>query len=95
MNKNIALLAAVSVFALTANATAGIKENYIKDYCQKTSVWSENRTLPPPFLSGGECLCQADFCAELLKKCKEEGINTLISIHRFISSKWIDININT
>ncbi len=27
-------------------------------------------------LSGGECLLQADFCAELLKKLKENGINT-------------------
>ena len=29
-------------------------------------------------LSGGECLLQADFAGELLKKCKENGINTLI-----------------
>ncbi len=29
-------------------------------------------------LSGGECLLQADFCAELLKKLKESGINTAV-----------------
>lgn len=27
-------------------------------------------------LSGGECLMQADFCAELLKRLKKEGIHT-------------------
>jgi len=29
-------------------------------------------------LSGGECLRHADFCAELLKKLKEEGIRTAV-----------------
>ena len=29
-------------------------------------------------LSGGECLLQADFCAELLKRLKQEGINTAV-----------------
>lgn len=29
-------------------------------------------------LSGGEVLCQADFAAELLKTCKEEGLHTAI-----------------
>lgn len=29
-------------------------------------------------LSGGECLIQADFCAELLKALKEQGINTAV-----------------
>lgn len=29
-------------------------------------------------LSGGECLSQADFCAELLKLLKKEGINTAV-----------------
>lgn len=29
-------------------------------------------------LSGGECLMQADFCAELLKKLKSENINTAV-----------------
>jgi len=29
-------------------------------------------------LSGGECLLQADFCRELLKACKAEGLNTAV-----------------
>ena len=29
-------------------------------------------------LSGGECLMQADFCAELLRRLKEEGIHTAV-----------------
>lgn len=29
-------------------------------------------------LSGGECLCQADACAELLRALKAEGINTAV-----------------
>ncbi len=29
-------------------------------------------------LSGGECLLQADFCAELLKALKDQGINTAV-----------------
>ena len=29
-------------------------------------------------LSGGECLLQADFCAEFLRSCKDEGIHTAI-----------------
>lgn len=29
-------------------------------------------------LSGGECLIWADFCAELLKACKKEGIHTAV-----------------
>ena len=29
-------------------------------------------------LSGGECLVQADFCAELLERLKREGINTAL-----------------
>lgn len=36
-------------------------------------------------LSGGECLCQADFCAELLKRLKEEGINTAVDTCGFVS----------
>jgi pyruvate-formate lyase-activating enzyme len=35
-------------------------------------------------LSGGECLCQADFCAELLKKLKENGINTAVDNCGFV-----------
>lgn len=41
-------------------------------------------------LSGGECLCQADFCAELLKRIKEEGINTAIDTCGFVSRDAID-----
>ena len=29
-------------------------------------------------LSGGECLLQPEFCAEILKKCKENGIHTAV-----------------
>lgn len=29
-------------------------------------------------LSGGECLLQADFCRELLKQCKEQGLHTAV-----------------
>lgn len=41
-------------------------------------------------LSGGECLCQADFCAELLKKLKEKGINTAVDTCGFVSKESID-----
>ena len=35
-------------------------------------------------LSGGECLLQADFCVELLKKCKKEGLHTAIESAFFV-----------
>ena len=35
-------------------------------------------------LSGGECLLQADFAAELLKRCKKENINTAIESAFFV-----------
>ncbi len=41
-------------------------------------------------LSGGECLCQADFCAELLKKLKEHGINTAVDTCGFVSKDSVD-----
>ena len=41
-------------------------------------------------LSGGECLCQADFCAELLKRCKERGINTAVDTCGFIPRENIE-----
>ena len=41
-------------------------------------------------LSGGECLCQADFCAELLKKLKEAGINTAVDTCGYVPQKSID-----
>lgn len=41
-------------------------------------------------LSGGECLCQADFCAELLKALKKEGINTAVDTCGFVPREAID-----
>lgn len=35
-------------------------------------------------LSGGECLLQADFCAGLLKACKENGIHTAVDTCGFV-----------
>lgn len=40
-------------------------------------------------LSGGECLLWSDFCAELLKKCKENGVNTAIETALFVD--WLKI----
>lgn len=36
-------------------------------------------------LSGGECLCQADFCAALLQALKKEGIHTAVDTCGFVS----------
>ena len=41
-------------------------------------------------LSGGECLAQADFCAELLKRLKQEGINTAVDTCGFVPRVAID-----
>ncbi len=41
-------------------------------------------------LSGGECLMQADFCAELLKALKRENINTAVDTCGQISREAID-----
>lgn len=41
-------------------------------------------------VSGGECLCQAEFCAELLKMLKEHGINTAVDTCGFVSKASID-----
>ena len=41
-------------------------------------------------LSGGECLMQADFCAELLKRLKEEGIHTAVDTCGFVSKEALD-----
>lgn len=41
-------------------------------------------------LSGGECLCQSDFCAELLKQLKENGINTAVDTCGFVPKGSID-----
>jgi pyruvate formate lyase activating enzyme len=35
-------------------------------------------------LSGGECLMQADFCAEILKELKKEGIHTAVDTCGFV-----------
>lgn len=41
-------------------------------------------------LSGGECLCQADFCAELLKRLKEQRIHTAVDTCGFVKREAID-----
>lgn len=41
-------------------------------------------------LSGGECLMQADFCAELLKALKSEGIHTAVDTCGFASRDALD-----
>lgn len=41
-------------------------------------------------LSGGECLVQADFCAELLKRLKEQGIHTAVDTCGFVSRETLD-----
>ncbi len=41
-------------------------------------------------LSGGECLMQADFCAELLKGLKENGIHTAVDTCGFVQRDAID-----
>lgn len=41
-------------------------------------------------LSGGECLMQADFCKELLKKLKSEGISTAVDTCGFVPTKNIE-----
>ena len=41
-------------------------------------------------LSGGECLIQADFCAELLKVLKESDIHTAVDTCGFVSKDALD-----
>lgn len=41
-------------------------------------------------LSGGECLMQADFCAELLRELKKHGIHTAVDTCGFVSREAID-----
>ena len=41
-------------------------------------------------LSGGECLMQADFCAELLKKLKENGVSTAVDTCGYVSRETLD-----
>jgi len=41
-------------------------------------------------LSGGECLMQADFCAELLKQLKARGIHTAVDTCGFVPRQALD-----
>ena len=41
-------------------------------------------------LSGGECLLYADFCAELLKQLKTNGVNTAVDTCGFVSKNALD-----
>jgi pyruvate formate lyase activating enzyme len=41
-------------------------------------------------LSGGECLIYADFCADLLKRLKKEGIHTAVDTSGFVSKEALD-----
>lgn len=42
-------------------------------------------------LSGGECLSQAEFCAELLARLKEEGIHTAVDTCGFVSREMLNL----
>lgn len=41
-------------------------------------------------LSGGECLMNADFCVELLRKLKQQGIHTAVDTCGFVSREVLD-----
>ena len=41
-------------------------------------------------LSGGECLMQAEFCAEILKRLKAEGVSTAVDTCGYVSRSAID-----
>ncbi len=41
-------------------------------------------------LSGGECLLQGDFCAEILKECKENNINTAVDTCGYVKRETLD-----
>lgn len=41
-------------------------------------------------LSGGECLCQAEFCKELLKELKKEQIHTAVDTSGFVPQSAFD-----
>lgn len=41
-------------------------------------------------LSGGECLMQPEFCAELLKKCKDNGLHTAVDTCGYVSKETLD-----
>lgn len=42
-------------------------------------------------LSGGECLLQADFCAELLEKLKQNGMHTAVDTCGFVPKENIEM----
>lgn len=42
-------------------------------------------------LSGGECLMQPEFCTELLKTLKENGINTAVDTCGYVSREVVDM----
>lgn len=42
-------------------------------------------------LSGGECLMQADFCADLLRELKKNGIHTAVDTCGFVSRQVLDM----
>lgn len=41
-------------------------------------------------LSGGECLCQPEFCEKLLRQLKEQDIHTAVDTSGFVSRKALD-----
>ncbi|MBQ9151643.1 MAG: glycyl-radical enzyme activating protein [Clostridia bacterium] len=41
-------------------------------------------------LSGGECLLQSAFCAELLRRCREEGIHTTVESALYVSWEAVE-----
>ena len=41
-------------------------------------------------LSGGECLAQADFCAELLRELKKSGVRTAVDTCGFVAKEALD-----
>lgn len=41
-------------------------------------------------LSGGECLCNPDFCAAILKGCTEKGINCAVDTSGYVDKAAID-----
>ncbi len=41
-------------------------------------------------LSGGECLLQADFCTELLRKCKENNINIAVDTCGYVKREALN-----
>lgn len=41
-------------------------------------------------ISGGECLCHADFCAEMLKQLKNNGIHTAVDTCGFVSREALE-----